>query len=280
MTSAEPEEQPRRDFTRDISDLFGRAAQIATGLAGLSYAFGWILANRFYSQFGESPEDGGVSFPWLAVRAFIFSFAALMAVFLIRFLMRAAQRATPGAYSPGRWATFGIAGSLIVLTPAVAIPVTFSIEKLVGKDEIAPLLDRFPELVGGLIVGVIFAALFLHIAPNSLKFEWNANLVLRGLAGFLTGAIALTYCLLPFQIADNLATNIRDGHSVKLQIFPKLTVFEASRVRVIAIGGADIPFAPQNCVLRLGSNSATAIYYVNKHVVRIPEQSHVIVGPC
>jgi hypothetical protein len=69
-----------------VSEWAAQAAQITTGVAGLSYAFGWILMTRFYGELGVEPEDAGVTFAWLVVRAFFVGLAALAVMLVVRWL--------------------------------------------------------------------------------------------------------------------------------------------------------------------------------------------------
>ena len=69
-----------------ISEWAGQAAQVTTGVAGLSYAFGWVLMARFYGALGVEPEDVGITFAWLVARAFLVGVLALVAVLSVRWL--------------------------------------------------------------------------------------------------------------------------------------------------------------------------------------------------
>jgi hypothetical protein len=69
-----------------VSEWAAQAAQITTGVAGLSYAFGWILMTRFYGELGVDPEDAGVTFAWLVVRAFFVGLTALAVMLIVRWL--------------------------------------------------------------------------------------------------------------------------------------------------------------------------------------------------
>jgi hypothetical protein len=69
-----------------ISEWAGQAAQITTGVAGLSYGFGWVLMARFYGSLGVEPEEVGITFTWLVARAFLVGLAALAVLLAARWL--------------------------------------------------------------------------------------------------------------------------------------------------------------------------------------------------
>ncbi|MEU0535827.1 hypothetical protein [Amycolatopsis tolypomycina] len=85
-----------------ISEWAAQAAQITTGVAGLSYAFGWILMARFYGALGVDPEDAGITFSWLVARAFLVGLVALAAFLAVRWLQNRAASAQP------TWVTLSI----------------------------------------------------------------------------------------------------------------------------------------------------------------------------
>ncbi|ACZ86514.1 hypothetical protein [Streptosporangium roseum] len=75
-----------RPTVAGISEWAGQAAQITTGVAGLSYAFGWVLMARFYGTLGVEPEDVGITFTWLVARAFLVGLLALTVLLVARWL--------------------------------------------------------------------------------------------------------------------------------------------------------------------------------------------------
>lgn len=86
-----------------ISEWAAQAAQVTTGIAGLSYAFGWALMARFYGSLGVEPEDVGITFTWLVVRAFLVGLLALAVLVSVRWLQDQATsvRSTNLVFSVG-----------------------------------------------------------------------------------------------------------------------------------------------------------------------------------
>ncbi|MEA5364151.1 hypothetical protein VA596_31775 [Amycolatopsis sp., V23-08] len=112
-----------------VSEWAAQVAQVTTGVAGLSYAFGWLLMARFYGALGVEPEDAGVTFTWLVVRAFLVGMLALAALLAVRWLQNRATSVQTtrltlsigtdvGALTevrfslPGRYLLRGVAGVL------------------------------------------------------------------------------------------------------------------------------------------------------------------------
>lgn len=76
-----------------LSEWTEQAAKVTTGVAGLSYAFGWVLTARFYWALGVEPEDAGITFTWLVARAFLVGIVALVLVLAVRWLQERAASA-------------------------------------------------------------------------------------------------------------------------------------------------------------------------------------------
>ena len=78
-----------------VSERAAQTAQVATGVAGLSYGLGWLLMVRFYGALGADPEEAGVTFTWLAARAFLIGLVVLSVLLAAKALRDRAVLARP-----------------------------------------------------------------------------------------------------------------------------------------------------------------------------------------
>jgi hypothetical protein len=135
-----------------VSEWAAQAAQITTGVAGLSYAFGWILMARFYGALGVDPEDVGITFTWLVARAFLVGLVALAAFLAVRWLQNRATSAQSmwitlsigiGVLAevhlslPGRYLLRGLAGALAGFAVVFLVVLPFRLGDRFADDALA-----------------------------------------------------------------------------------------------------------------------------------------------
>ncbi|MGW5740996.1 hypothetical protein [Amycolatopsis sp. NPDC003861] len=137
-----------------VSEWAAQAAQITTGVAGLSYAFGWLLMARFYGVLGVDPEDVGITFTWLVARAFLVGLVALAAFLAVRWLQNRATSAQStwirlsfgtGVRSlaevrlplPGRYLLRGLAGALAGFAVVFLVVLPFRLGDRFAADALA-----------------------------------------------------------------------------------------------------------------------------------------------
>jgi hypothetical protein len=258
-----------------LSTWAGQAVQIATGVAGLSYAFGWVLVTRFYGEFGIDPESAGITFGWLAIRAFLIGLVGLGFFLLARGILRIAGRipvARPTLFEGGRLVALIVLGCLVVAVVVVLIQLAFG-----GDVEIA---DWLPTVA---VAASIAAAVIFLLRPKSLEALPRLDQLLKGFAGFLIGFTAMALLLMPYRLGAHLAEDVRDGKPVDLPIVPGVPALQAPKVRVGLVDAGQTtpdmrPFL--SCVLRLGGANGTSLYYANGTVLRIADENVNVTSPC
>lgn len=277
IAASQPESAPTT-LTGQVSHWFGQAAQIVTGVAGFSYAFGWVLTARFFGSFGVDPEDAGVSFGWLAIRAFLVGITGLVIFLASRALLRVAERSGPVVH------IIQSRTVIIVLTVVCCLGVAALVALClaVWTASNGGTVDS-ASVIAILTCGAIIAGLVLWLRPPAVQLGWNTSLWLRGIAGALLGFITVSLLMLPYRLSDHLAVDVRDGRAVHLPMVPGVPAFQLPRVRLTPVDGQapapDLP-PPSACVSRLGGSSGTSIYYMNGRVLRVADQNVTAVAPC
>ena len=87
----EPDREPDRR-TWDWDDL-ASAAGVATVVAGVLYAYGWVVLAQFYGSFDVSPEEVGVTFAFVTVRVALVMAVLAVLVALVLLPLRVLARA-------------------------------------------------------------------------------------------------------------------------------------------------------------------------------------------
>ena len=282
MSQTQAIDDEQQTFISGVPQWFGQAAQVGTGIAGFSYGFGWVLATRFYSSFGVDPQDAGVNFGWLAIRSFVVGVAGLAAFLCVRWLLRVAERGKPTVrvvQSP-----VAIVGLILVCCIGIAGLVALGLS--VWTVETGGAVSS-AAVTAVLVCGALIAATFLRLRPPTVRLGWNSELWLRGIAGALSGFVLVGLLLLPYQLGGRLAVDVRRGGQVHVPMVPGVPVFDIVRVRLITVSDRAVPTgvldgddASGTCVLRLGGNGGTSIYYAHGVVLRISDQNVTVTAPC
>lgn len=277
MTTTRPLEGAPASFPDRVSQWFGQGAQIVTGIAGLSYAFGWLLTARFYGSFGVEPEEAGVSFSWLAIRAFLVGLTGLAIFLVARALLQAAERSQPVVHIVHSRAAIIVltAVSCIGVSSLVAFLLAAWVESKGGR-------VGAPPIIAILACGVTISLIILWLRPPTVQLGWDGRLWLRGFAGALLGFVAASLILTPYRLADYLAADVREGRAVHLMMLPGIPGLQATPVRLMTLSGDAAPGLPDNarCVLRLGGNGSTSIYFGSGRILRINDQNVTATAPC
>jgi MFS family permease len=263
-------------FAERLSNWFGRTTQIVTGVAGFSYAFGWVLAARFYGSFGVAPEEAGISFSWLAIRAFLVGIAGLALFLGARWLLRAAERGRAVVHIVRSRAmiTLLISASCVAVATVVSVAAWASARG--GRAGTV-------TVVAILACGASTALVILWLRPSGVRLGWNSSLWLRGVGGAVLGFVIVGLVLLPYRLGDHLAADVREGRPVRLPMALGVPAFQVSQVRLALADGskpATDPLAALGCVMRLGGNGTTSIYYARGRVLRIADDNVTVASPC
>ncbi|WP_431897883.1 hypothetical protein [Micromonospora haikouensis] len=277
MTVSRTTDSPPTTLTGQVSHWFGQAAQIVSGVAGVSYAFGWVVTARFFGAFGVDPEDAGITFGWLAIRAFLVGVAGLVVFVGSRHLLQTAERSAPVVHIvQGRAAIVAttIVCCMGVAGLAVLCLVAWATSRGGGVDAAA--------VVTILACGAAITALVLWWRPPSVQLGWNTSLWLRGAAGALLGFLGVGLLLLPYRLSDHLAADVRAGREVSLPMAPGVPALHVTRVHLAPVDGQPSPHLPPvaACVSRLGGAAGTSLYYLDGRVYRVADESVTVWGPC
>ncbi|MEV4492563.1 hypothetical protein AB0K04_20890 [Micromonospora coxensis] len=265
-------------LTGQVSHWFGQAAQIVTGVAGFSYAFGWVVTARFFGAFGVDPEDAGITFGWLAIRAFLVGITGLVVFVVSRHLLQAAERSAPVVHIVQSRA------AIVVLTVVSCMGVAglAALCLAVWTTSRGGEVDAVPVTVI-LLCGAVSTGLVLWLRPPAVQLGWNTSLWLRGIAGALLGFLGVSLLLLPYRLSDHLAADVRAGRSVRLLMAPGVPALQVTRVQLAAVDGQSPPPhlpPPGTCVSRLGGAAGVSLYHVDGTVLRVADESVTARGPC
>jgi hypothetical protein len=248
---------------------------VATGVAGFSYAFGWVLAARYFGEFGVDPEAAGVSFSWLAIRAFLVGLVALGVFLLVRQILRAARRLpvdAPTLYRGGKLLAIIVLGCVAAALVVVLAELMLR-RRVDAGDLVAPL---------GVAVVIALGATML-LRPISIEALPRMDRLLRGVAGFLIGFAVAGSLLTPYLLGEHLAEDVRHGQPIDLQIVPGVPALQAPRVRLTLVDSAQTRpemAAFLGCVVRLGGADGTSLYYAEGSVLRVADENVYAVQPC
>jgi MFS family permease len=274
MTVAPPNEGPPSTATGRVSEWFGQAAEIVTGVAGFSYAFGWILTARFFGSLGIDPEEVGISFSWLAIRAFLVGLAGLVIFLGAQWLLQAAERSEPVVHVIQSRAA--IVALIVLCCMSTAGLVALSLTAWVAAHDGTV---GWASVVAILACGAITAVTILWLRPPTVRLAWNSRLWLRGVAGALLGFIAVTLLVTPYRLGDYLGSEVRNNKAAHLPVAPGVPALQVTRVRLTPVN-SQAPAPALGCVLRLGGNGSTSIYYASGRVLRVSDQNVTVNEPC
>jgi hypothetical protein len=271
-------DEPRRPWLHSpISTWLGSAAQISTAVAGAAYGFGWLVAARLYGRFGVSPEDAGISFGWVAIRAFLVALASLLLLLAARYLLRTAERYATIVWTASRGTV--TAALLLVLVCFAATTDAIMISRGFGTSTVERLV-----LVGIPLCAVTTAVIVRRRSrrPTSTA-RGHVALWLRGLSGALVGFVVTILAVTPVRVADNLGETIEEGRTAQLFILPGIPVLQMERVRLLPATYSPTSGVENSpCLVRLGGDAGTSIYWDidRRQVLRVSDQNVVAATPC
>jgi len=256
------------------SAWLAKAAQIATAVAGAAYGFGWLIAARLFGSFDVSPEEVGISFGWVAIRAFLVALASLLLLLAARSLLRAADR-----YATAVWPAQRHAITAGLLMASVGISITGDVLLIHRGYGRSPAGRTFVVLLP--IAAIVAVAILRRRAAQSRQPRGQAGLWLRGLSGALASFVITILLLAPVRLADSVSAGIHAGHGTRLDLLPGVPVLQMGRVRLLPqdalTTGASGP-----CVIRLGGSEGTSVYWDidRQRVLRLSDGNVVAAGPC
>ncbi|RCG28235.1 hypothetical protein DQ384_24190 [Sphaerisporangium album] len=265
--------EPPPSLTGTLSEWFGQAAQIATGISGMSYAFGWLLTARFYGGLGVDPEEVGVTFSWLVVRAFLIGLLGLVVVLGVRRLLQVAGRSGPIT-------------RLVQSRTSIILSLLLTCAGMAGVIVLAYLVWLAPAGTDptGTVIAIFACAALIGLIvwwmrPSSFRLRWNSRYWLRGLAGALLGFLVTATALLPFRLGDRLVAEVRAGRPVTIDVLPGVSAIKVAEVRVTSADPAT-PGPAVTCVLRLGGGAGTSVFVAEGKVLRVSDQNVTVTSPC
>jgi hypothetical protein len=218
--------RPRRRQQLDSKDLqLKDYLGFVGGLAGIGYAFGWVLLSRFYGYFGITPEQAGISMPWVVVRvAVVFGLVGL-ADFVV-----------------AAW----VSADSVPLVSIIA-GIGFFLSELVAASWQSGTPLEVSALVG-LYVGVLGFGLFWFAAAIHGKSEWQ-------LAGSISAGALIVAFVLGTPVGRAMGNAVADGSMRRLR---PLIAHERATV-VAAPQGSGL--ATGTCVVILGDLGDTMYIY-------------------
>jgi hypothetical protein len=266
--------EPSPGLTGALSEWFGQAAQIATGISGVSYAFGWLLTARFYGGLGVDPEEVGVTFSWLVIRAFLIGLLGLVVMLGVRQLLRLAT-AGGGPITRLVQSKTAIVLSLLLTCAGMAGIIVLAYIVWFVPDGTDPTATVIAILACAALIGMVV----WWLRPSSFSLRWNSRYWLRALAGALLGFVVTMLVLLPFRLGDRLAADVRAGRPVTIDVLPGVPAIKTVAVRVVSADPAK-PSPASGCALRLGSGGGTSVFVAGGKVMRISDQNITVTSPC
>ncbi len=270
-------EEVQRPWLHSATAWITTAVQVSTAVAGAAYGFGWLTAARFYGHFGVSPEEVGISFGWLAIRAFLIALVSLALFLATRFLLQMAERYKAPVWTANRRT---VTATLLLL----------SLGLTVGTDIL--LIKRgFGSSSGEILVlaviplsaVVLILALRKRAQSATLTVRGTLGVWLRGVAGGLAGFVVTILAMMPVRIADDLSNSVRRGEAARLVILPGVPVLQMERARLLpATYPQPSPPSDTPCVVRLGGGGGTSVYWDidRQQVLRISDETVIAATPC
>jgi hypothetical protein len=256
-----------------VSEWIGQATQIVTGIAGASYAFGWLLTARFYGALDVDPEEVGITFSWLVIRAFLIGLLGLLVVLGARKLLELAARSRP----------FNLFVRSRVAIAAALLLACIGMAGIVALAYVVWLAPGNTDPTGAIVAifgcGVLVGLAVLRLRPSSFNFQWNGRYWLRGTAGALLGFLVVSLVFLPFRLGDRLAAEVRAGRPVTVDVLPGVPAITAIEVRVTSVDPVK-PSPASGCILRLGDVAGTSLFMIDRKVLRVSDQNVIVTSPC
>ena len=145
-------------------------APLATLVAGLSYGFGWLTAISFFGRIGIAPEEAGVDFAWIAIRAFFLTVGVLTLLAVARLAVIYAAHLSERAFvvrSTRGVRALTFLGCLLasLLTGLVVSAISYL---YYGELSIPTLLLITS---GGIVAGIVVN--LLRPPTDPITFNWN-----------------------------------------------------------------------------------------------------------
>jgi hypothetical protein len=264
-------------FHAPFNEWLGGFVQLGTVLTVLAYGYGWIICGLFFSHFDLSPEDVGIAFNWLAIRAFLITVVVSIAALIVRFIYQRSERY----------------GSIVQIIESrlalLMIRLLFALIAGAAVDFSAKV-DGWHIFIAPISLMVI-TGLYSWISParERIKIGWNAKILLRAMAASLAGFTIILLAALPYEISSRLARDVAAGQAIQLQILPGVRAFEIDRVRVYFFNNnqsisvaTPVSSTTGICLLRLGGNGFDSDFYnpLSKRVLTINDQNIVTSNSC
>jgi hypothetical protein len=271
---------------RSMPDGVRTVLEGSSVLAAFIYGFGWVLASRFYGTFGVSPEEVGVGFAFLLVRAVFVLIAGAVVLGSIWGSLRWLSERVGWleVRDPLRY-LLACAGLLIGV-----LATTIGTGDFLAWVSASVALSAFSHSIGDLVRSRVERAERERNREASASrgsrshIRINGALVLR-VASWTFGVITLVLVMVaPFVLADRLADQVRSGKELAASVLPRVAGLRVQRVLTSTTDGmpvtASIPAG--SCLSFLGSANEVAVLYDNmrRMTARVPVSRISLEQPC
>lgn len=236
-------------------------------VAAFIYGFGWVLAARFYGKFGVSPEEVGVGFAFLLVRAVFVLVASAVVLgsiwWALRWLSERVGWLEIPASSPLKW--------VAVVTAVVAASLAASL---------VSIMSALPIIVP--LLASLLTKSMADVAGRIRRI--NFGRVLRAIS-WVFGVVGVAMVLLaPFFIADRLAHQVRAGKELAVSVLPGVAGLRVQKVTATTTDAMPVTASVPNgsCVSLFGASQEVAVLYDPKTGVtsRVPVGRLSLEQPC
>lgn len=249
------------------------------------YGAGWVFFARFYTAFGVYPEEVGINFGFVVVRASLILLAVGAVIGLSAAVSGGTRRLLKLAASESLDVSSRIVATAIVLfdllivASAIVAYVVFPPWSRIGPLWFFALMPVAVIVV----VGAVWVMTPKIVDAFGLRTGRSAvTLRMLNVALVVSVLFAAGYGALSFAGADHLASRVRDGQPITG------IAFQVPLVQVHLVSPGQTPLGmpgPEECVSLLGQSEGEVVFVRSSQpgdpVVRVPMEAVVVVhGPC
>jgi hypothetical protein len=239
----------------------------ASVLAGaVLYGLGWVLFARFFGQFGATPEQVGIDFPFVVVRVGVALTAAMLVLGAVGVAVSRHERVRAIVDShrievdQRAFEVFFLAGQALFVVIGLALIFVLRPWRL-G--------DHWLVGLGATMacIAIVSAGLYFESAGVLRLVDYSAKRprIRIGTTGLAVTAGIVTIALLiglPFVVASVAADRVRSGHNIAIL---GVRVQAASVWDVVAGADRHKPLIDSECTFLLGEADGTLAFYDVDH---------------
>lgn len=240
-------------------------------IAASVYAYGWITIGSMLGRFDVGPEEVGVGFSYLTVRA-AFPVLILAAAVALTFLAV--------TYASNRFGDASFDPRVLVFVVPITLLTFASYAIADGSD------DFFSFGLAPALLPLVFAAASRYLDHMKMERRYILSIPIRKILvpfKWLMAGLGLFMILAgPFLLGGEFADRIERGAEVTPPLLPGVPGLTVRSVAVRSITDEGKLLTESRCVLYFGSAGGVSVFYDagSDTVERLPDEQIAVTSPC